>query len=81
VQDHIYSFTGRRSHPHIIRTIWATEWILSGGDFMTAAIMLNDTLETVIKNYAHLRDENVAEKAYEWVNRQTRPSSKLPLVT
>jgi hypothetical protein len=34
---------------------------------MTAAIILNDTLETVIKKYSHLRDENVAENAYQWV--------------
>jgi hypothetical protein len=50
-----------------MRTIWATEWIQSSGDFMTAAIMLNDHLKTVIQNYAHLRDENVAENAYQWV--------------
>jgi hypothetical protein len=67
LQRHIYSFTGRRWHPHMMRTIWATEWIQSSGDFMTAAIMLNDHLKTVIQNYAHLRDENVAENAYQWV--------------
>jgi hypothetical protein len=70
IKGHIYSYTGRLWHPHIMRTIWATEWIRTSGDFMTAAIMLNDRLETVIKNYSHLRDENVAEKAFEWV--QTR---------
>jgi hypothetical protein len=47
--------------------VWATEWIKSSGDFMTAAIMLNDRLETVIQNYSHLREENVAEHAYQWV--------------
>jgi Phage integrase family len=67
VQRHIYSFTGRRTTPHMIRTIWATEWIRATGDFMTAATMLNDTLETVIRKYAHLRDEGVAENAFEWV--------------
>jgi hypothetical protein len=67
VQGHIYSFTGLRWHPHMIRTTWATEWIKTHGDFMTAAIMLNDRLDTVIKSYAHLLEENVAEKAFEWV--------------
>jgi hypothetical protein len=66
----VYSFTGRRWHPHMIRTVWATEWIQSSGDFMTAAIMLNDKLETVIQNYSHLREENVAEHAYEWVQKR-----------
>ena len=31
--------------------------------FYTAAVMLNDRLETVIANYAHLLEEDVAEKA------------------
>jgi hypothetical protein len=70
LQGYIYGFTGHYWHPHIMRTIWATEWIQSSGDFMTAAIMLNDRLETVINNYSHLRDENVAETAYQWVQRR-----------
>jgi hypothetical protein len=73
IQGNIYSFTGRHWHPHMIRTIWATEWIKSHGDFYTAAIMLNDRLETVIQNYAHLMESDVAEKAYEWV--QSRVNS------
>ena len=60
----VYRYTGKHWHPHIIRTVWATEWIRNGGDFFKAAIMLNDKLETVIANYAHLRDENVAEEVY-----------------
>jgi site-specific recombinase XerD len=70
IRGHIYRFTGKRWHPHMIRTVWATEWIKSSGDFMTAAIMLNDRLETVIQNYSHLREENVAENAYEWVQKR-----------
>jgi hypothetical protein len=35
--------------------------------------MLNDTLETVIKTYAHLLQEDVAEKAYQWVHNQLTP--------
>jgi hypothetical protein len=72
--DNAYVFTGKRWHPHLIRTIWATEWLRSHGDYYTAAIMLNDNLETVIRNYAHLREENVAEKAYHWVDSQRDPS-------
>jgi hypothetical protein len=71
VQYHVYRYTGKYFNPHAIRTIWATEYIkATGGDFFTVAIMLNDTLETVIKNYIHLLDENVAEKAYRWVDNQ-----------
>ena len=64
----VYRYTGKDWHPHIVRTVWATEWIQkSHGDFPTAAIMLNDRLETVIANYAHLQEENVAEKAYRLI--------------
>ena len=61
----VYRYTGKEWHPHIIRTVWATEWIQkTHGDFYTAAIMLNDRLETVIAQYTHLLEEDVAEKAY-----------------
>jgi hypothetical protein len=60
----VYRYTGKHWHPHIVRTVWATEWIRkTHGDFYTAAVMLNDKLETVIANYAHLLEEDVAEKA------------------
>jgi site-specific recombinase XerD len=64
----VFAYTGKFFHPHIIRSIWATEWIRdTHGDFYTAAIMLNDRLETVIANYAHLLEEDVAEKAYQLI--------------
>jgi hypothetical protein len=63
----VYRYTGKNWHPHIIRTVWATEWLRNSGDFHTAAIMLNDRLETVISNYSHLLDEDVAEKAYRLI--------------
>ncbi len=64
----VYRYTGKFFHPHMIRTIWATEWIKNThGDFYTAAIMLNDTLEMVIKMYTHLLEEDVAEKAFKLI--------------
>lgn len=72
-QHNVYRYTGKHWHPHIIRTVWATEWIRNThGDFYTAAIMLNDRLETVIANYAHLLEENVAEKAYRLIEERNR---------
>jgi hypothetical protein len=71
----IYRYTGKHWHPHIIRTVWATEWIRkTHGDFYTAAIMLNDKLETVIANYAHLLEEDVAEKAYRLIEERNGQS-------
>jgi site-specific recombinase XerD len=64
----VYVHTGKRWHPHIVRTVWATEWIReTHGDFYTAAIMLNDKFETVVRNYAHLLEEDVATKAYRLI--------------
>jgi hypothetical protein len=65
----VYSYTGEHWHPHIVRTVWATEYIRKTGDFYRAAVMLNDKLETVMATYAHLRDENVAEEVYEILSR------------
>ena len=43
--------TGQRFYPHLIRTIWATEYLTATQDFTTAATMLGDTLGTVMKAY------------------------------
>jgi len=59
----VYRYTGKHWHPHIVRTVWATEQIRKGLDFLDVAKMLNDRLETVVATYAHLRDEAIAEKA------------------
>jgi hypothetical protein len=73
-QNLVYRYTGKHWHPHIVRTVWATEWIRkTRGDFYTAAVMLNDKPETVIKAYAHLLEEDVAERAYQWVQDQLTP--------
>lgn len=64
----VHAYTGKHWHPHIIRTVWATEWIRNGGDFPTVAIILNDKLETVIAKYTHLLEEDVAEKAYKLID-------------
>ena len=69
----IYRYTGKHWHPHIIRTVWATEYIRNThGDFYTASVMLNDRMETVIANYTHLLEEDVAEKAYRIIAERLR---------
>lgn len=45
--------------PHAIRHIVATDWLRRyPGEFMTVAELLNDQLETVMKNYAHLKRDD-----------------------
>ena len=64
------SVYGKILAPAHCRTVWATEWLRDGGDFHTAAIMLNDRLETVIATYSHLLEEDVAEKAYAHIDKR-----------
>jgi hypothetical protein len=70
----VYSFTGKHWNPHMVRTVWATEKILAGVDFLRVAEMLNDRLETVVKRYAHLRQRNTAEEMYALIDRQDAPA-------
>jgi hypothetical protein len=86
IKESVYRYTGKPFHPHLIRTIWATEYIRTTGDFYGAAVMLNDRLETVVANYSHVMEHGIAEKAYAWVNKQfagptapALPSSAVPL--
>ncbi len=49
---------------------WATEYIRNTGDFYGAAVMLNDTLHVVIKQYSHLMEHGIAEKTDRWIQQQ-----------
>src|SRR5690348_4701597 len=48
-----YRFTGIAMNPHMIRTVWATEYIKSTKNFIDAAYMLGDRVETVLHSYAN----------------------------
>ena len=52
---------------HMIRTIWATEYIKDTKNVVDAAFMLGDTVETVLKSYAKLLDQDCGKRASQWV--------------
>jgi hypothetical protein len=56
-------------NPHMVRTIWATEYIKSTKNFIDAAYMLGDTVETVLHSYADLLDEDCEKRAIAWLSR------------
>jgi hypothetical protein len=58
--------TGQRFYPHLIRTIWATEYLEKTQDFATAATMLGDTLGTVMKTYYDIvnKDQHAKARAF-----------------
>jgi site-specific recombinase XerD len=66
---HVYRFTQRRFYPHLIRTIWATEFISKTGDFTTAAYMLNDNVKTVLQQYQEILEKEHAQKASDFLKR------------
>lgn len=79
VVSRIYSQTGKRFHPHMFRTVWATEYIRETHDFYGAAVMLNDTLETVIRDYAEVLDYGTVEKADAWFEKKIQEAAKADL--
>jgi hypothetical protein len=64
----IFIYTKKHFYPHLIRTIWATEYISKTGDFTTAAYMLNDTVETVMRRYQEILEKDHIIKASQFIN-------------
>jgi Phage integrase family len=62
-----WKFSGVAVNPHLIRDIWATEYIKSTRDLVGAAYMLGDTVEIVLQHYAHLLDAEAEQRATEWL--------------
>ena len=64
--DHVAMRTNQRFYPHLVRTIWATEYLKKTQDFTTAAVLLGDTVEVVMKTYYDLvhKDQHAKAKAF-----------------
>ncbi len=62
VKSTTYAYSGVAVNPHLIRDIWATEYIKSTGDFVGAAKRLGNSVQVVMKHYAHLFDEDVEQR-------------------
>jgi integrase len=61
----VYLHLRKRLYPHLLRTLWVDQYLLSsGGDVSTAAYILNDTVATVLKRYHELRGADHVQKAY-----------------
>ena len=64
--------TGQRFYPHLLRTIWATEYIEKTRDFTGAAYMLGDTVTTVLKAYQHILGTDQLAKAKDFLGEALR---------
>ena len=64
-----------RFYPHMIRTIWATTYLTSPenyGDYETAATMLGDTVQTVMRTYFDVLDRDHHAKAAAFLSSALR---------
>jgi hypothetical protein len=66
---------GRHFYPHLIRTVWATEYIAATGDFTTAAYMLNDSVATVLRRYQALLERDLQAKARAFLRQALPPAA------
>jgi hypothetical protein len=66
LSDAVAMRTGQRFYPHLIRTIWATEYLEKTQDFTTAATMLGNTLAVVMKTYYDIvhKDHHAKARAF-----------------
>ena len=66
--------TGQRFYPHLIRTIWATEYLTADEkpDWITAAVMLGDKVATVMARYHDLVDQAHHPKAKAFLDKALR---------
>jgi hypothetical protein len=62
----------KRFYPHLIRTIWATEYITQTGDFTTAAHMLGDTVQMVLQRYHEIIEREHKDKARNFLTAALR---------
>ena len=58
-----WRFIGIAVNPQTIRSIWATESIKTTRDIAGAAYMLGNTVQMVLKHYAHLLDAEAEQRA------------------
>jgi hypothetical protein len=64
--------TGKRFYPHIVRTMWATEYLRETQDFQTAASLLGDQLRTVITTYYDVIHQEQIPKASAFLDKKLR---------
>jgi integrase len=72
-----YRFTGVGVTPHIIRDIWATEYLEQfPGDIAGAARRLGNTEAMVLKHYAHILERDVDARAETFLRRTFAPDTR-----
>jgi hypothetical protein len=65
-----YKYVGVAMNPHIVRSVWATEYLKEKGmpGVVTCAYMLNDTIQTVLDTYADILTPDCQNDATSWLS-------------
>lgn len=60
--------SNKRFYPHLIRTIWATEFLTNNpGDYDGAAALLGDTVQVVLNRYYELQEKSAHARASQFL--------------
>jgi hypothetical protein len=64
-----YKYFGVSMSPHIVRSVWATEYLKEKGmpGVVICAYMLNDTIQTVLTTYADILTPDCQDDATSWL--------------
>jgi hypothetical protein len=65
--DLVLRYANRRFYPHLIRTIWATEFLSQTRDVKTAAHILGDTVQVVLQRYQEVLDQEHQDRARQFL--------------
>ena len=59
--------TNKHFYPHLIRTIWASEYLSATNDFEGAATLLGDTVQMVLKAYYEIHEKKAYNRASQFL--------------
>jgi Phage integrase family len=65
--DAVARFTGMRTTIHMVRDSWASEYLDATGDVAGCADMLGDTVQMVLKHYAHVLKRRAQGRTARWL--------------
>ena len=73
-----YRFLGVRVHPHVIRDIWASEYLDATGDVAGAAKRLGNTMQTIHHTYGHVLEAKAQARTSAWLHGHLSQPSPVP---
>jgi hypothetical protein len=67
VKTATYKLTGKRMTPHLVRDVWASEYLDATGDLAGAAHRLGNTPQTILQHYGHVLEARAQERTSVWL--------------